>query len=142
MDFTPRTNLPDIRTAAYIHSAHGSLLVIPRERDAVRLYVQIAEHADLLGADGALGNRALVTPERLLEIARRAMAPYTLEMVGEPQWCAAYVSEWNSMGGREGGALMGVRQLRRGYRIDFRWTSACLLWAMRAIRIRRRRGRA
>lgn len=93
MDFLPNTDFPDIRCIATIQSTNGSLLLIPREDDLIRLYVHIDEHADLIDEDGRLRNHELVTPERLLNIARERLVPYTIEMVGEPKWSTAYISE-------------------------------------------------
>jgi phenol 2-monooxygenase len=93
MDFRPSTNLPDIRSVAYIHSAHGSLLCIPREGDLIRLYIQIEDGKELVDEDGRLKDKSLVTPEKLLSIAKKSLAPYKLEMMGEPEWWAAYISE-------------------------------------------------
>ena len=36
----PETNFPDIRNACVIHSENGSSLIIPREGDLVRFYIQ------------------------------------------------------------------------------------------------------
>lgn len=59
-----------------IHSAHnGSMMVIPRENDLVRLYIQIAQPEK-----GKRPNRAEVTPEKLLKAAQSILAPYTIEM--------------------------------------------------------------
>ncbi|KMU84278.1 phenol 2-monooxygenase [Coccidioides immitis H538.4] len=46
MDGVVRTNFPDIKTKCTIHSDHGSIMVIPREDDMVRLYVQLASSTD------------------------------------------------------------------------------------------------
>jgi phenol 2-monooxygenase len=50
-------------------------MVIPREQDMVRLYIQIPQPEK-----GTRPNRADVTPERLLKAAQAIMAPYTLEI--------------------------------------------------------------
>ena len=42
----PITNFPDIRARCAIHSANaGSVMVIPQERDLVRLYIQLPVQA-------------------------------------------------------------------------------------------------
>ncbi|KAI1981525.1 hypothetical protein LOZ53_006073 [Ophidiomyces ophidiicola] len=46
MDSVVRTDFPDIKTKCTIHSDNGSIMVIPREDDMVRLYVQLASSTD------------------------------------------------------------------------------------------------
>ena len=41
VDLTPDTDFPDIRSRCVIHSNNGSCMIIPREDDKVRLYVQL-----------------------------------------------------------------------------------------------------
>ena len=41
IDFTPDTDFPDIRNKCVIHSNNGTCMVIPREGDKVRLYIQL-----------------------------------------------------------------------------------------------------
>ncbi|UZJ57598.1 hypothetical protein CBS101457_006918 [Exobasidium rhododendri] len=42
MDGEPITNFPDWRTKCAIHSHHGSCMVLPRENNKLRLYIQLA----------------------------------------------------------------------------------------------------
>ncbi|EFR01873.1 phenol 2-monooxygenase [Nannizzia gypsea CBS 118893] len=46
MDGVVRTNFPDIRKKCTIHSHSGSVMVIPRENNLVRLYTQISSPDD------------------------------------------------------------------------------------------------
>lgn len=41
IDFTPDTDFPDIRNKCVVHSNNGTCMVIPREGDKVRLYIQL-----------------------------------------------------------------------------------------------------
>ena len=41
VDMTPDTNFPHIRAKSAIHSNNGSCMIIPREGDKIRLYVQL-----------------------------------------------------------------------------------------------------
>ena len=41
IDFTPDTDFPDIRNKCVIHSNNGTCMIIPREDDKVRLYIQL-----------------------------------------------------------------------------------------------------
>ena len=43
VDIVPETDLPDIRSCCIIRSNNGTCMVIPREEDVVRLYVQLNE---------------------------------------------------------------------------------------------------
>lgn len=88
----PDTDFPDIRTVSKIQSQHGSSLMIPRENDTIRLYLQIDETTGLIDEEGRL-DRSSVTPESLMKIARKTLQPYKMEMVGEPNWWTVYMSE-------------------------------------------------
>ena len=41
VDFVPDTDFPDIRNKCVIHSNNGTCMVIPREDDKIRLYIQL-----------------------------------------------------------------------------------------------------
>jgi Phenol hydroxylase, C-terminal dimerisation domain/FAD binding domain len=86
MDALCVTNFPDIRLKATIHSSdQGSILIIPREGGyLVRFYVEL----DKLGADERVAGRN-ITPERLIEAARRILHPYILD-VKEVAWWSVY----------------------------------------------------
>ena len=58
-----------------IHSANsGSVMVIPRERGLVRLYIQLTE----VGKDGGQVDRSKITPDIILRAAQKTMSPYKL----------------------------------------------------------------
>lgn len=46
MDGVVKTDFPDIKMKCTIHSQHGSIMIIPREDNMVRLYIQIATSTD------------------------------------------------------------------------------------------------
>lgn len=80
-------NTADIRQACSIHSANsGSILLIPRERKLVRIYVQLN---NIKGADGTEMERSAITSEMILEAAKQIFRPYTLEW-GYIEWWAVY----------------------------------------------------
>ena len=86
MDILAVTDFPDIRVKAAIQSAdRGNILLIPREGGyLVRLYVDLG--------DVAPDNRELMqtfTQDKVIEIARRVLHPYTLE-VQEVAWSSVY----------------------------------------------------
>lgn len=82
MDVLAVTDFPDIRFKAAIQSAHGNVLVIPREGGhMVRLYVEM----DKLGEDERVAQRN-ITVDSLIERARRILHPYTLGVKEVPWW--------------------------------------------------------
>ncbi|EJU03739.1 hypothetical protein DACRYDRAFT_21209 [Dacryopinax primogenitus] len=89
VDSVPVTDFPDIRNRTAIHSDNGSCMIIPREGDKVRLYVQITD--GLQADDHGRIDRSAVTPERVMEIAKRSMRPYKLEFPDPPEWWTCYV---------------------------------------------------
>ncbi|BGP34602.1 hypothetical protein JCM10296v2_006424 [Rhodotorula toruloides] len=76
LDLVPRTNFPDIRMRCAIHSANaGSIMVIPQERDLVRLYIQLPIQVK----PGEYLDKSKVTPDSILDTARKILHPYTLD---------------------------------------------------------------
>ncbi|KAK0706361.1 FAD binding domain-containing protein [Lasiosphaeria miniovina] len=74
MDGVVKTDFPDIKMKCTIHSEHGSIMVIPREDNMVRLYIQIASSTD---ADW--NPRKTATQEEVQESAKRILNPYSIE---------------------------------------------------------------
>jgi 2-polyprenyl-6-methoxyphenol hydroxylase-like FAD-dependent oxidoreductase len=82
MDLLAVTDFPDIRYKVAVQSAHGNLLVIPREGDyLVRLYVEM----DKLEQDERVASRG-ITLDHLVAAARRIFHPYTLDVKECPWW--------------------------------------------------------
>jgi phenol 2-monooxygenase (NADPH) len=67
VDMVPDTDFPDIRNRCVIHSNHGSCMVIPREGDIVRLYIQL-EGKDMVDAAGRRIDKNMMEPLTLLEV--------------------------------------------------------------------------
>ena len=90
----PETDFPDIRNKAAIHSTNGSCMIIPREGDVVRLYIQLsdADAREVLNAKGRI-DKTRWTPQRLMAIAKRSLQPYTIEFPEEVKWWTLYISE-------------------------------------------------
>ncbi|KAG8781922.1 hypothetical protein FRC12_021403 [Ceratobasidium sp. 428] len=88
VDTIPDTDFPDIRNRSAIHSNNGSCMVIPREGDLVRLYVQIAEIE--LGGTGRM-DRSKMTPEKIMEVAQRSFKPFRLEFPQKLDWWTIYI---------------------------------------------------
>ena len=67
IDTVPETNFPDIRNRCAIHSESGSCMVIPREGDKVRLYVQLSDKQVIDSATGRV-DKSKVSPDLLLQV--------------------------------------------------------------------------
>ncbi|KAJ3570076.1 hypothetical protein NPX13_g5853 [Xylaria arbuscula] len=74
MDGVIKTDFPDIRMKCTIHSDHGSIMVIPRENNMVRLYIQIAS-----STDPDWHPRKTATAEEVQASAKKILQPYTIE---------------------------------------------------------------
>lgn len=82
MDMLAVTDFPDIRFKSAVQSAHGNLLVIPREGGYLfRLYVEM----DKLEGDERVTSRG-ITLDDLVAAARRILHPYTLDVKEVPWW--------------------------------------------------------
>ncbi len=86
LDVLAVTDFPDIRLKCAIHSANdGNILIIPREGGyLVRLYIELDNVRD-----GEMVRDRTATPEKLAEVARRILHPYTLD-VKDVGWWAVY----------------------------------------------------
>ena len=67
VDMVPDTDFPDIRNHCAIHSTHGSCMVIPREGDIVRLYIQL-DSKEMLDTTGRGIDKNKMGPHALLEV--------------------------------------------------------------------------
>ncbi|KAL6454301.1 LOW QUALITY PROTEIN: Phenol hydroxylase [Candida maltosa Xu316] len=105
LDMVPITNFPDIRSRCAIHSKDsGSMMVIPRENDLVRLYIQLKE----VERDPGTANeerpfsatdkhvktkgridRSKITPESILKQAQNILKPFSFEMT-DLSWYTGY----------------------------------------------------
>ncbi|KAI8995217.1 FAD binding domain-containing protein [Trametes punicea] len=90
VDIIPDTDYPDIRNLAVVHSPEGSALLIPREGDLMRLYVQLAD-ADVLDRETGRLDRARASPDKILGMAKRIMRPYRIDPIGDIRWWTVYV---------------------------------------------------
>ncbi|KAK4120241.1 hypothetical protein N657DRAFT_603226 [Parathielavia appendiculata] len=84
MDVFPRTTFPDIRRKCVINSTAGSILVVPREGDAmVRLYTELPPGTKVSD----------VTLESLQRHARKVFMPYTMDFDETPWWSAYAIGQ-------------------------------------------------
>ncbi|KAE9573726.1 hypothetical protein CGMCC3_g10040 [Colletotrichum fructicola] len=84
MDGVVKTDFPDIKMKCTIHSKHGSIMVIPREDNMVRLYIQIAS-----STDPDFDPRKTATEEEVQESAKRILQPYSIEWE-RTEWYSVY----------------------------------------------------
>ena len=61
----PESDFPDIRCKTAVHSTNGSCMIIPREGDLVRLYLQLNDKEVL--TNGRV-DRSKTGPEKLLAV--------------------------------------------------------------------------
>ncbi|KAK6465695.1 phenol 2-monooxygenase [Scheffersomyces coipomensis] len=102
LDAVPITDFPDIRHRCAIHSLEsGSVMVIPRENDLVRLYIQLKEVprdpltttdvSDNDSKEHAKGriDRSKITPELILKNAQDIFKPFKFE-IEDIDWFTGY----------------------------------------------------
>lgn len=84
MDGVVRTTFPDIKMKCTIHSDAGSIMVIPRENNMVRLYIQIAS-----STDEDWNPRKSATAEEVQQRAKDILKPYTISW-DRVEWFSVY----------------------------------------------------
>ncbi|KAF2018971.1 hypothetical protein BU24DRAFT_364344 [Aaosphaeria arxii CBS 175.79] len=84
MDGVVRTNFPDIKMKCTIHSDAGSIMVIPREDNMVRLYIQIAS-----STDPDWHPRKTATAEEVQRRAKAIFKPYDISW-DRVEWYSVY----------------------------------------------------
>ncbi|KAF2746471.1 hypothetical protein M011DRAFT_526916 [Sporormia fimetaria CBS 119925] len=84
MDGVVRTDFPDIKMKCTIHSDAGSIMVIPRENNMVRLYIQIAS-----STDPDWHPRKTTTQEEVQRRAKEILKPYTISW-DRVEWYSVY----------------------------------------------------
>lgn len=92
LDLIPETNFPDIRNRCAIHSNNGSCMIVPREGDKVRLYLQLTD-TDAVDLPTGRIDKSKMNPRRLLEVARKQFYPYTMSTPREVDWWTIYISQ-------------------------------------------------
>lgn len=66
VDLVPETDFPDMRAKTAIHSENGSCMIIPREGDEVRLYIQLSDKDAIDSSTGRV-DKSRIGPHKLLE---------------------------------------------------------------------------
>ena len=82
-------DLLSIRKLGIIQSAKGSMLIIPRENQLSRLYVQLRE----VGQGSDAKEDLKMTPEKILTAARRILAPYSMRYTYCDWWTVYQVGQ-------------------------------------------------
>lgn len=91
VDMVPETDFPDIRNWCAIHSSNGSCMIIPREGDVVRLYIQLTD-TDVVDASGRV-DKSKMGPQQLIEVANKSFHPYKIAPKDDIDWWTIYISE-------------------------------------------------
>ncbi|EIM80353.1 uncharacterized protein STEHIDRAFT_68295 [Stereum hirsutum FP-91666 SS1] len=94
LDIHPSTDFPDVRNRCAIHTLSGSCMIIPRERDKIRLYIQLTD-VDVRDPESGRVDLGRFGPAQLLEVAARSFKPYRMEvkdgdMEKGVEWWALY----------------------------------------------------
>ncbi|KAL6889931.1 FAD binding domain-containing protein [Trichoderma longibrachiatum] len=84
MDGVVKTDFPDIKMKCTIRSPHGSIMVIPREDNMVRLYIQIAS-----STDPDWSPRRTATESEVQASAKKILQPYSIEWE-HVEWYSVY----------------------------------------------------
>ena len=87
----PDTDFPDIRCKCAIHSNNGSCMIIPREGDLIRLYIQLSDR-DVVDPGTGRVDKSKMGPEKLLEVAKKSFHPFEIKKSGEIDWWTLYIS--------------------------------------------------
>ena len=66
IDMVPDTDFPDIRNKTAVHSNNGSCMIIPREGDMVRVYIQLGSES--IDTTSGRVDKSNLSPEKLLAV--------------------------------------------------------------------------
>lgn len=90
VDLVPDTDFPDIRNRCAIHSNNGSCMIIPREGDKVRLYIQLG-HTDAVDSTNGRVDMSKTSPYKLMEVAKTSLQPFYIRNTGDIDWWTIYI---------------------------------------------------
>ena len=88
----PDTDFPDIRNRTAVHSNNGSCMIIPREGDKVRLYLQLTD-SDVVNPETGRVDKNKMGPEELMQVAKKSFYPYSMH-ADNFEWWTIYISEY------------------------------------------------
>ncbi|KAH7915247.1 FAD binding domain-containing protein [Hygrophoropsis aurantiaca] len=90
VDMVPDTDFPDIRNKSLIHSNNGSCLLVPREADRIRIYMQLADK-DVLNPNTGRVDKDKMGAAQLLDVAQKSIYPYKLIPTNGINWWTLYI---------------------------------------------------
>ncbi|KAI0675863.1 FAD binding domain-containing protein [Trametes maxima] len=90
VDMVPDSDFPDIRCKCAVHSNNGSCMIIPREDDIIRLYIQLSDRDVIDPATGRV-DKSKMGPEKLLDVAQKSFAPFKISAAGDIDWWTLYI---------------------------------------------------
>jgi len=90
VDLVPETDFPDIRNRSVIHSTCGTCMVIPREEDTVRLYIQLSD-ADVVDPSTGRVDKSRMSPQKLFSACRKMFQPYEFVDSEDFGWWTIYI---------------------------------------------------
>ncbi|CDO68377.1 hypothetical protein BN946_scf184815.g24 [Trametes cinnabarina] len=90
VDMVPDTDFPDIRCKCAVHSNNGSCMIIPRECDLVRLYIQLSDRDVVDPATGRV-DKSKMGPDKLLAVAQKSFKPFEISTSSPIDWWTLYI---------------------------------------------------
>ncbi|KIK97534.1 hypothetical protein PAXRUDRAFT_136127 [Paxillus rubicundulus Ve08.2h10] len=93
IDMIPDTDFPDIRKLTKIQSTNGTCMIIPREDEKVRLYIQLSEADVPFDPSTGRVDKSRMRPEKLFEVVRKMFRPFELRTSGFEWWTIYIVGQ-------------------------------------------------
>lgn len=125
----PETNFPDIRNRTAIHSTNGSGMVIPREGDTVRLYIQLSDK-DVLGPSTGRVDKNKMSAEKLISVRNFwEVAGFVVRLMGAGRSAGKYYIHlsWPTRKPLNGGQFTSVCALQFSHSRPFQRASYLLV---------------
>ncbi|KAI0675872.1 hypothetical protein C8Q78DRAFT_988353 [Trametes maxima] len=119
VDILPDTDYPDLRNFSMIQSNAGSALLVPRENDLFRLYIELSD-ADVIDPHTGRLDKDRASPQTVIEMAQKVLKPYHIEAIGEINWWTIYIGQGMnaSMSDTHNMALAQYESERRKFAVD------------------------
>lgn len=98
-------------------------MVIPREGDIIRLYIQLSDDdaKEVLNVNGRI-DKTRWTPERLMGIVQKILQPYTIKVPEKIDWWTLYISKSIFSFFLSNSASDGSKKIDRGtFKLDREW---------------------
>ncbi|KDQ13598.1 hypothetical protein BOTBODRAFT_363213 [Botryobasidium botryosum FD-172 SS1] len=88
VDFVPESDFPDLRISCAIHTKYGNCMIVPREKDLIRVYVHLG---DVEVGDSGRIDRSQFGPDEILRVAQKCFYPYKLSAPQGFDWWTVYI---------------------------------------------------